>query len=101
MSEYIHSAILPQMVNERIKATTATASVADNTPSQQVYEETEKDMLKTYGVTCICPSTVYWWMKHLGFKYEIWRKGYYVDDHEKPATLEYQWSFVQCYLNYE
>ena len=40
-------------------------------------------------------------MKHLGFKYEAQKKGYYVDGHEKPATVEYRWSFVQRYLSYE
>jgi hypothetical protein len=40
-------------------------------------------------------------MKLLGFKYEPRKKGYYVDDHEKPATIEYRNSFVKQYLTYE
>jgi hypothetical protein len=34
-------------------------------------------------------STVYRWMKCLGFKYEVQKKGYYVDGHRKPSTIEY------------
>ena len=101
MSEYIHNTILPQMVNERI--TTMMMLAINNMPgSEQVeYDEIKKEMLKSYGLTCVCPSTIYWWMKHLGFKYEAQKKGYYVDGHENPATVEYRWSFVQHYLNYE
>jgi hypothetical protein len=40
-------------------------------------------------------------MKLLGFKYEPRKKGYYVDGHEKPATIEYRNSFVKQYLTYE
>jgi hypothetical protein len=29
-------------------------------------------------------------MKKLGFKYEVRKKAYYVDGHERPATVEYQ-----------
>jgi len=101
MSEYIHNTVLPQMVNERI--TTTMMLAINNTPgNEQVeYDEVEKEMVKLYGLTCICSSTIYQWMKHLGFKYKARKKGYYVDGHEKPATVEYQWSFVQHYLNYE
>jgi len=101
MSEYVHNTVLLQMVNERI--TTTMMLAINNTPgNEQVeYDKVEKEMLKLYGLTCICPSTIYRWMKHLGFKYEAWKKGYYVDGHEKPATVKYRWSFVQHYLNYE
>jgi hypothetical protein len=37
----------------------------------------------------------------LGFKYEQRKKGYYVDGHEKPATIEYRKAFVQRYLTYK
>jgi hypothetical protein len=33
-------------------------------------------------------------MKLLGFKYELQHKGYYVDGHEKPATVAYRKDFV-------
>ena len=34
----------------------------------------------------------------LGFRYETRRKGYYVDGHEKKATVEYRWDFCERYL---
>ena len=40
-------------------------------------------------------------MTQLGFKYEPRKKGYYVDGHEKPATVAYRWSFCQWYLEYK
>jgi hypothetical protein len=40
-------------------------------------------------------------MKLLGFKYEPQRKGYYVDGHEKPATVAYRKDFVSRYLTEE
>jgi hypothetical protein len=57
--------------------------------------------LSEYGLTHIDPSTVYRWLQKLGFKYEPRRKGYYVDGHEKPATIEYRKKFVSRYLQYE
>jgi len=65
------------------------------------YEAATKAILDQYGLTIICPSTVYRWMKLIGFKYEPWQKGYYIDGHEKQGTIEYWGSFVQCYQNYE
>mmetsp|Transcript_10558 Transcript_10558/g.15234 ORF Transcript_10558/g.15234 Transcript_10558/m.15234 type:complete len:110 (-) Transcript_10558:118-447(-) len=46
-------------------------------------------------------NTVCNWMNNLGFKYCQRRKGYYVDIHEKPATVEYRRKFVERYLKYE
>jgi len=46
-------------------------------------------------------QTIYRWMKALGFRYEMRRKGYYVDGHEKPSTVAYRWSFCERYLAYE
>jgi hypothetical protein len=37
-------------------------------------------------------------MNQLGFKYEPQRKGYYVNGHEKPATIAYQKDFIQRYI---
>ena len=37
-------------------------------------------------------------MKNLGFTYLTRKKGYYVDRHVKPATVEYRWAFMQQYL---
>ena len=40
-------------------------------------------------------------MQALGFKYEIRKKGYYVDGHEKPSTIAYWKAFCERYLGYE
>jgi hypothetical protein len=40
-------------------------------------------------------------MQKLGFKYEPRRKGYFVDGHEKLATVDYRKQFVMRYLSYE
>jgi hypothetical protein len=44
---------------------------------------------------------VYRWLIKLGFGYETRRKGYYVDGHEKPDTIQYRKQFVTRYLQYE
>ncbi len=55
-----------------------------------------QELLKTYRLTCICLSTVYRWIKKLGFNYEPWKKGYYADGDENKAMR-----FVEQYLQYE
>ena len=55
--------------------------------------------MQRYGLTKLCPGTVYRWLKLLGFTYEVQRKGYYVDGHEKPATITYRKDFVKKYLS--
>jgi hypothetical protein len=40
-------------------------------------------------------------MPLLGFHHKTWWKGYYVDGHEKKATIEYRWDFWERYLSLE
>ncbi|KAI2504135.1 hypothetical protein MHU86_10335 [Fragilaria crotonensis] len=40
-------------------------------------------------------------MLKLGFRYETRRKGYYVDGHERKATVQYRWDFCDRYLSLE
>ncbi len=61
-------------------------------------DEMKKVILHCYRLTKLCPSTVYKWMKQLGFKYELQRKGYHIDGHENLATIAFQKDFVQRYL---
>ena len=70
-------------------------------PGEQEYEKELKTQLRKYGLTKVCPSMVCKWMHQLGFHYETQKKGYYVDGHEKPATVAYQWEFTKRYLEYE
>ncbi len=58
-------------------------------------------IIQCYGLTKRCSGTVYRWLKLLGFTYEAQRKGYYVDGHEKPATVTYHKDFVKKYLSEE
>ena len=46
-----------------------------------------KEMLYKYGLTCISTSTVWRWMKLLGFNHEPCQKGYYVDGQKKQGRL--------------
>ncbi len=68
--------------------------------SEEYEVEVEKN-LREYRLTNINPLTVYRWLIKLGFRYETRRKGYYVDGHEKPSTIEYRKQFVIRYLQYE
>jgi hypothetical protein len=81
--EYLLETVLPSMVKE-------TSRVEKRAVSQEQYTAEAKEILSAYGLTCIDPSTVYRWLQRLGFRYEPRRKGYYVDGHEKPATIEYR-----------
>ncbi len=44
---------------------------------------------------------MYRWIKKLGYTYEPRKKCYYVDGHEKEATVNYRWRFIERYLGYE
>jgi len=88
MSQYLLNTIIPQMVN-------AETEKSDN----QAYDQ--QKLLKHFGLTCISPSTVCRWLKVLGFKYEVRKKGYYVNGHEKEGTVEYCWKYVDGYLKRE
>jgi len=71
-------------------------------PGEQGYAKKLKKLLRKYGLTNkVCPSMVCKWMHQLGFCYETRKKGYYVDGHEKPTTVAYQWEFTKRYLEYE
>jgi hypothetical protein len=62
---------------------------------EEDYGRKQRELLAEYGLTKVSITTVYRWMVCLGFKYEIRRKGYYVDGHEKPATIEYHRQFCR------
>ena len=91
MSEYIHHVVLPQMIENEVKES--------NRELDQ--ENAREKILKQYGLTKICLSTVYKWIKKLGFNYEPRKKGYYVDGHEKEETVSYRWRYIERYLQYE
>jgi hypothetical protein len=86
LCEYIHDVVLPKLTKEATGAA----------PNNDRYSSDLK-----YGLKTISMSTVCCWMKCLGFKYEVRRKGYYIDGHKKPTTIEYRKQFVARYLTYE
>ncbi len=92
--EYLHQTIIPTMVKE-------IHGKRKEEMSEEEYTEVVRQVLKPYQFTCISISTVSHWLQVLGFKYEVRKKGYYVDGHEKPSTIEYRKSFCERYLGYE
>ncbi len=90
MHSYLHNTIVQSLVVERLQGQEAT--------SNSEFEEEKLNLFQVYGLRCLCHATTYRWMLHLGFRYETRRKGYYVDGHEKKATVEYRWDFCKRYL---
>jgi hypothetical protein len=89
--EYLHNTIIPNLV----KQSTGVG------PEEEAYVSIKKELFEQYGLKKLCISTVYRWMRALGFKFEVHKKGFYVDGHEKPATLHYRKKFISWYMNYE
>ena len=85
MSEYLHNVVLPQLVENEVKES-----------NEELDQESAREkILKQYGLTNICISTVYKWIKKLGFNYEPRKKGYYVDGHKKEETVSYHWRYIE------
>jgi hypothetical protein len=57
----------------------------NNSGSELLKEDKDetKAMLREYGLTQIFISTVYRWLKKLGFSYEPWQKWYFIEGNEK------------------
>jgi hypothetical protein len=86
-----HNTILPKLRHEATEAT----------PTDDSYQSDVKLLLKRYCLSSVCLGTVCSWMKKLGFMYGQRRKAYYVDGHERSATVEYQKKVVEHYLMHE
>ncbi len=54
--------------------------------------------LRQCGLTNVLQSTIYWWMKSLGFGYCGQRKTYYVDGHKCEDVVKYRTEFCLQYL---
>jgi len=88
---HIHNVILPKLVKDTTNAD----------PTDEQYKSDVLELLGRYGLSSVSVSTACRWMKCLGFKFQVRKKCYYVDGHEKPATVEYRKQFIQRYLTYE
>jgi hypothetical protein len=91
LCEHLHNNVLPVLVKEE------TGVEKDS----ETYVDQVKVVLGRYGLTKICPSTCYNWLRLMGFKYCTQKKGYFVDGHEKPATVAYRANFISRYFEYE
>jgi hypothetical protein len=89
--EYLHNTVLPMLVKEDI----GLERESDG------YVDAVRTVLGKYGLTKICPSTCYNWLRQLGFTYCTQKKGYFVDGHEKPATVAYRANFISRYFECE
>jgi len=87
--DYLHSKIIPEMIKERPN------------PENKTTEDMTKELLEEYGLSVLSLGTVCRWMNRLGFKYDVRRKNFYVDGHERPGTIKYRKDFVKRYLAYE
>jgi len=84
VSNSIHNMILPLMVTEAVK----------EAAEAMTHNRELKKLLKRYHPSSISLVTIYCWMIHLGFKCKPRKKGYYVNDNEKPAMISYRCHFV-------
>jgi hypothetical protein len=69
--------------------------------SEGEVEVTVNMLLAESMLKCLSISTIHNWMRQLGFKYEVRKKTYYVDSHEKTGNVIYWVNFIQCYFGYE
>ena len=77
MVEYLHNTLLPEIVKKEMNERNCNNLPGlDKSICKQI-------ILQRYGLTKLCPGTVYRWLRLLGFNYEAQRKVYYVDGHEK------------------
>ena len=67
----------------------------DDMPS---YEE----LLSMLDLKTVCINTVYKWIKDLGFHYDVNKRCYYTDGHERSDVVEDREDrFLDSYFNYE
>ncbi|KAI2491822.1 hypothetical protein MHU86_22728 [Fragilaria crotonensis] len=54
--------------------------------------------LREHGITTLSIPTCWRWLHHLGFTYDVQRKGYYVDGHERSDVVAACEQFCKVYL---
>ena len=91
MMEYFHGIVLPKMVKDKYNIE----------KDSEMYNCKKKVILLENGLKTLCPITVYRYMVRLGFKYKTRQKGFYVDGHERPATILYRNKFILRYFKYK
>jgi hypothetical protein len=48
---------------------------------------TKEEFLQANGLKSLCLDTIHRWMRFIGFKRDRYRKGFYVDAHERPDVI--------------
>jgi hypothetical protein len=79
--QYMHDSVLPKLAKPRAQ---------ELKEQQEEFDKDEEfgvgDLLKENGLTKLYVSTVYRWMRKMGFKFMARKKCYYIDTHEKPEN---------------
>ena len=61
-------------------------------------DDKKKEVLKQYGLTCLSILTMHFWLGLLGFRYEGWKKYYFVDGQENKDTKQYWKNYIKTML---
>jgi hypothetical protein len=91
LCHYLHNTLLAIMIKEE----TGIEKGGDG------YIDMLKEILYKHGLTKIFSSMCYHWLRLLGFTYCAQKKGYFMDGHEKPATVAYPKEIISHYLTYK
>ena len=73
----------------------------DSKKIDEIVAASKSALLKYYGLSTLCVSTVYRWMKALGMKYCPRKKNFYVDGHERKDVVKYREEYIKQYLKDE
>ena len=79
----------------------ANKCIIDDADSDKVIAASRTAFLKYYGVTTLCPSTVYRWMRALGMNYCSRKKNFYVNGHERADVIKYRKEYIVQYFKDE
>ena len=60
-----------------------------------------EEFLSDYGLKNIGNTTIWRWMKLIGYEYNERRKSYYSDRHEHEENIEYRKKFIKKYFMLE
>ena len=73
------------------------ASKVDRSPAKLCVWVNATLLLELLGIETQTVSvwTVRTWMDSLGYKYGVWKKGVYVDGHERSDVVEYREKFLE------
>ena len=89
----LNTKIIPSCYNDMLND--ADASLRDEVPSY-------KELLLMLDLKSVCMSTVFNWMRDLGYRYDVNMRSYYTDGHERTdVVLDREQRFLDSYFGYE